>query len=101
MSPWKRRGNISVDLGGIMCDFERIFQAVQNKKNIFKPSNAIQEALGRVAIVSDCAHALGASRHGKMAGEVADFTSFSFHAVNVFETIRKKSDCKGWTKMAP
>lgn len=77
---------IPVDLGGIMCDYERIFQAVQNKKNIFKPSNAIQEALGRVAIVSDCAHALGASRHGKMAGEVADFTSFSFHAVKNFTT---------------
>ncbi|XGX25730.1 DegT/DnrJ/EryC1/StrS family aminotransferase [Blautia producta] len=77
---------IPVDLGGIMCDYERIFQAVENKKNIFKPSNAIQEALGRVAIVSDCAHALGASRHGKMAGEVADFTSFSFHAVKNFTT---------------
>ena len=57
-----------------------------NKKNIFKPSNTVQEALGRVAIVSDCAHALGASRHGKMAGEVADFTSFSFHAVKNFTT---------------
>lgn len=77
---------IPVDLGGIMCDYERIFQAVENKKNIFKPSNAIQEALGRVAIVSDCAHALGASRHGKMAGEMADFTSFSFHAVKNFTT---------------
>ena len=77
---------IPVDLGGIMCDYERIFQAVENKKNLFKPSNAIQEALGRVAIVSDCAHALGASRHGKMAGEVADFTSFSFHAVKNFTT---------------
>lgn len=77
---------ISVDLGGIMCDYERILQAVENKKNIFKPSNTVQEALGRVAIVSDCAHALGASRHGKMAGEVADFTSFSFHAVKNFTT---------------
>ena len=77
---------IPVDLGGIMCDYERIFQAVENKKNIFNPSNSIQEALGRVAIVSDCAHALGASRHGKMAGEVADFTSFSFHAVKNFTT---------------
>lgn len=77
---------IPVDLGGIMCDYERIFQAVENKKNIFNPSNAIQKALGRVAIVSDCAHALGASHHGKMAGEVADFTSFSFHAVKNFTT---------------
>lgn len=77
---------IPVDLGGIMCDYERIFQAVENKKSLFKPSNPIQEALGRVAIVSDCAHALGASRHRKMAGEVADFTSFSFHAVKNFTT---------------
>lgn len=77
---------IPVDLGGIMCDYERILQVVENKKNIYKPSNAVQEALGRVAIVSDCAHALGASRHGKMAGEVADFTSFSFHAVKNFTT---------------
>lgn len=77
---------VPVDLGGIMCDYERIFQAVENKKNLFQPSNTIQEALGRVAIVSDCAHALGASRHGKMAGEVADFTSFSFHAVKNFTT---------------
>ena len=77
---------IPVDLGGIMCDYDRIFQIVENKKNIFNPSNAIQKALGRVAVVSDCAHALGASRHGKMAGEFADFTSFSFHAVKNFTT---------------
>lgn len=91
---------IPVDLGGIMCDYERIFQAVENKNNIFKPSNIIQEALGRAAIVSDCAYALEASRHGKMAGEVADFTSFSFYAVNVFETEVKKFDCKESTKIA-
>lgn len=77
---------IPVDIGGIMCDYERIIQIVENKKNIFNPSNAIQKALGRVAVVSDCAHALGASRHGKMAGEFADFTSFSFHAVKNFTT---------------
>lgn len=77
---------IPVDIGGIMCDYERIIQVIENKKNIFKPSNEIQETLGRVAIVSDCAHALGASRYGKMAGECADFTSFSFHAVKNFTT---------------
>lgn len=77
---------ILVDLGGIMCDYERTFQAVENKKSLFKPSNSVQKALGRVAVVSDCAHALGASRHGRMAGEVADFTSFSFHAVKNFTT---------------
>lgn len=82
----KTKAIIAVDLGGIMCDYERIYQAVENKKHLFKPANEIQEKLGRVAIVADCAHALGASRHGKMAGEVADFTSFSYHAVKNFTT---------------
>lgn len=77
---------IPVDLGGIMCDYERIYQAVENKKHLFKPSNPIQEVIGRVAVVSDCAHALGASRHGKMAGEVSDFASYSYHAVKNFTT---------------
>lgn len=77
---------VPVDLGGIVCDYERIFRAVENKKNLFKPSNSIQESLGRVAVISDGAHALGASRYGKMVGEVADFTSFSFHAVKNFTT---------------
>ena len=77
---------IPVDLGGIMCDYDRLFQVVEAKRGMFRPANPIQEQLGRVAVVSDCAHALGASRHGKMAGEVADFTSFSFHAVKNFTT---------------
>ena len=77
---------IPVDIGGIMCDYERIYQAVENKKHLFKPTNPIQEAIGRVAIVSDCAHALGASRRGKMAGEVSDFASYSYHAVKNFTT---------------
>lgn len=77
---------IPVDLGGIMCDYEKLFQVVDAKRSLFQPSNSIQEQLGRVAVVSDCAHALGATRHGKMAGEVADFTSFSFHAVKNFTT---------------
>ena len=77
---------IPVDIGGIMCDYERIYQAVENKKHSFKPANPIQEAIGRVAIVSDCAHALGASRRGKMAGEVSDFASYSYHAVKNFTT---------------
>lgn len=77
---------IPVDLGGVMCDYERIYHAVENKKHLFKVSNPIQDVLGRVAIVSDCAHALGASRHGKMAGEVADFASYSYHAVKNFTT---------------
>ena len=77
---------VPVDLGGIMCDYDRIYQAVEKKKNLFRPSGRIQEAIGRVAVVSDCAHGLGASRKEKMAGEAADFTSFSFHAVKNFTT---------------
>lgn len=77
---------IPVDLGGIMCDYEKLFQVIDAKRSLFHPSNPIQEQLGRVAVISDCAHALGATRHGKMAGEVADFTSFSFHAVKNFTT---------------
>lgn len=77
---------IPVDLGGIMCDYDRLFQVIESKHSMFHPNSPVQEQLGRVAIVTDCAHALGASRHGKMAGEVADFTSFSFHAVKNFTT---------------
>lgn len=77
---------IPVDLGGIMCDYERIYQALESKRCLFKPTNLLQEQIGRVAVVSDCAHALGASRHGKMAGEISDFASYSYHAVNVLET---------------
>lgn len=82
----KTKAIIPVDLGGIVCDYDRIYKAVENKRNLFKPSNDIQEAIGRVAVVADCAHALGASWHGKMAGEIADFSSFSFHAVKNLTT---------------
>lgn len=76
---------IPVDLAGIICDYDRIFDIVNAKKELFHPANDLQEAIGRVIVVADCAHALGASRHGKMAGSIADFSSFSFHAVNVFK----------------
>lgn len=82
----KTKAIVAVDLGGIMCDYERIFQAVENKKNLFRPSSEIQKTLGRVAVVADCAHALGASRDGRMAGKTADFSSFSFHAVKNLTT---------------
>lgn len=82
----KAKAIIPVDLGGIICDYDRIFAAVERKKNLFHPKGKIQEALGRVAVVADCAHALGAQRHGKMAGEIADFSSFSFHAVKNLTT---------------
>lgn len=88
----KTKAIIAVDLGGIICDYDRIFKAVENKKSLFTPSgntelgHRIQQSLGRVAVLADSAHALGAERHGKKAGEIADFTSFSFHAVKNFTT---------------
>lgn len=82
----KTKAIIPVDLGGIVCDYDRIFAAVERKKNLFHPKGKVQEALGRVAVVADCAHALGAQRHEKMAGEIADLSSFSFHAVKNLTT---------------
>lgn len=77
---------IPVDLGGIPCDYNQIFAIVENKKNLFKATSAVQEALGRVAICADAAHAFGASWHGKMVGSIVDFSSFSFHAVKNLTT---------------
>lgn len=82
----KTKAVIAVDLGGIIADYDRIYEAVERKKNLFTPKTDIQKALGRVAVLADGAHSLGASRNGKMAGEIADFTSFSFHAVKNFTT---------------
>ena len=77
---------IPVDLGGVPCDYERIFQIVEAKKSIFKPSNESQKTIGRVAICTDAAHAFGASYRDKMVGSIADFSSFSFHAVKNLTT---------------
>lgn len=77
---------IPVDLAGIMCDYDRIYAAVENKKHLFSPSNDIQSIFGRVIVICDAAHALGAERGGKMCGEVADFSNFSFHAVKNLTT---------------
>lgn len=77
---------IPVDLGGVMCDYDKIFEIVNKRKNIFKPNNLVQEAIGRVAVVADGAHSFGAFRNGKKSGSVADFTSFSFHAVKNLTT---------------
>lgn len=82
----KTKAIIPVDLAGIICDYDKIYAAVESKKHLFAPSNTIQSALGRVAVVADCAHALGATRGGKNAGEIADFSSFSFHAVKNLTT---------------
>lgn len=75
-----------VDLGGVVCDYDKIFAAVENKRHLFKPANDIQKAIGRVVVLADAAHAFGAQWHGKMCGEIADFTSFSFHAVKNLTT---------------
>ncbi len=77
---------IPVDLGGVVCDYDRVFAAVESKRSLFRPSNEIQKAFGRVVVLADAAHAFGAQWHGKMCGEIADFTSFSFHAVKNLTT---------------
>lgn len=88
----KTKAVVAVDLGGIICDYDKLYAAVESKKNLFKPLEGdslgarIQQAKGRVLVFADCAHALGASWHGKMAGEIADFSDFSFHAVKNFTT---------------
>ena len=82
----KTKAIIPVDLAGIPCNYDRIFEIVERKKDLFKPNNEIQAALGRVAVMADTAHAFGAKWHGKMIGSVADFSSFSFHAVKNLTT---------------
>ena len=88
----KTKAVVAVDLGGVICDYDRVYKAVESKRELFKAKEGdslgakIQQAKGRVLVFADGAHSLGASRNGKMAGEIADFTDFSFHAVNVFET---------------
>lgn len=75
-----------VDLGGVMCDYDKIFAVIETKKHLFKPANAIQKQIGRIIVAADDAHAFGAQWHGKMAGAIADFSSFSFHAVKNLTT---------------
>lgn len=88
----KTKAVVAVDLGGIICDYNKLYAAIESKKDLFKAKEGsslgarIQQAIGRVLVFSDCAHALGAQWHGKMAGEIADFTDFSFHAVKNFTT---------------
>ena len=77
---------VPVDLGGMACDYDRLFEIVEAKRDIFKPANKLQEALGRVAVISDGAHAFGSIKKGVKAGAIADFTSFSFHAVKNLTT---------------
>jgi dTDP-4-amino-4,6-dideoxygalactose transaminase len=82
----KTKAIIPVDIAGVMCDYDRIFDAVESKKHLFNSSNDLQKAFGRVVVIADAAHSIGATYKGKMSGEVADFTSFSFHAVKNLTT---------------
>lgn len=82
----KTKAIIPVDIGGVPCDYDRIFEIVEKKKHLFKPNNDIQKAIGRVVVLEDSAHSLGAEYKGRMIGNVADFTAFSFHAVKNFTT---------------
>lgn len=82
----KTKAVIPVDLGGVPCDYERIFEIVERKKNLFTPVGKVQEALARVAVMADTAHAFGAMWKGRRVGSVADFSSFSFHAVKNLTT---------------
>ena len=75
-----------VDLGGVVADYDRVYEIVERKKGLFKPNNALQAKIGKIVVSADCAHSFGGSRHGKMAGSIADFSSFSFHAVKNFTT---------------
>ena len=77
---------VPVDLGGVVADYDRVYEIVEAKKELFKPANALQAKIGRIIVSADCAHSFGGMRKGKMAGEIADFSSFSFHAVKNFTT---------------
>lgn len=82
----KTKAIIPVDIGGVMCDYDRIFEIVERKKSLFVPKNKIQEKMGRVFVIADGAHSFGSERKGLKSGNVADFTSFSFHAVKNLTT---------------
>ena len=82
----KTKAIIPIDIGGIPCDYDKLFEIVEKKKCLFRPSNDLQAAIGRVAICADTAHAFGSTWHGRMVGSIADFSSFSFHAVKNFTT---------------
>lgn len=90
----KTKAIIPVDLGGVPCDYEAIFEIVEDARSGFNPSSDYQSCLGRIAVCADSAHAFGASWHGSMLGSVADFTSFSFHAVKNFTTA--EGGCLAW-----
>lgn len=90
----KTKAICPVDLGGIVCNFDKIFAVVEAKKHLFHPANAVQKKIGRIIVAADDAHAFGAQWHGKMAGTIADFSSFSFHAVKNLTTA--EGGCLVW-----
>lgn len=90
----KTKAVIPVDLGGVPCDYDRIFDIVERKKGLFRPANRLQEAIGRIVVMADAAHAFGAERQGKTAGNIADFSCFSFHAVKNLTTA--EGGCVTW-----
>jgi len=77
----KTKAVIPVDIAGVMCDYNRLKKVLESKKELFNPENDLQKAIGRVAIVADAAHSIGAERDGEKSGQAADFTCFSFHAI--------------------
>ena len=88
----KTKAVVAVDLGGIICDYDKLYEVVESKRSLFSPKQGydigarIQQSIGRILVFADCAHALGANRNGKMAGEWADFSNYSFHAVKNLTT---------------
>lgn len=82
----KTKAIIPVDIGGVLCDYDRIYEIIERKKEVFKPNNELQKAYGRIIVIADGAHSFGAERKGKRSGEFADFTNFSFHAVKNLTT---------------
>ena len=90
---------IPVDLGGVVCDYDQIFKAVESKRHLFRANNDLQKAYGRVIVLADAAHAFGATWKGKRCGSIADFTSFSFHAVKNLTTA--EGGALTWRSLSP
>lgn len=89
----KTKAVIPVDIAGVMCDYDSLFSTLESKRSLYRPNNRLQECFNRVVVISDAAHALGARYKGRKAGEVADFTTFSFHAVKNFTTAEGGALC--------
>ena len=82
----KTKAIIGVDFAGVVADYDKLYEIAEEKRSLYTPSSDMQRAIGRVAIIADAAHSFGATQRGKRSGEIADFTSFSFHAVKNLTT---------------